>query len=299
MSSLGARHGVVLRGVLPRAPPVAGPLRAFDAGRYRVRARVRDRRPSDRARHPGRATGGGCATRSVQALAQAGLADRTGGAGAVPVLVGTGLREQRSVELWCTGGAERDRWTSCTSRRRCAAATGLPHAVTIVNACSASLYALAVGTDLLALDEADTVVVAGTDTLTESMFGLLDRVNAEPPDEVRPFDVDRQGVILGEGAAAVVLEPVGPGPVPGGNRARGAARRGYQLRRLPRHRAAGGRDRPRHARRAPARRRRAGRRRPGAGARHRHAAQRRDRGRGAVRRLRAVPAPAGDGARSR
>jgi 3-oxoacyl-(acyl-carrier-protein) synthase len=70
------------------------------------------------------------------------------------------------------------------------------------------LFALAVGIDLLDLDEADVVVVAATDSITESMFGLLDRVNGQPPTEVRPFDVDRRGVILGEGAAAVVVEPL-------------------------------------------------------------------------------------------
>jgi len=184
------------------------PLRAFDASRYRVRHAYELDDRVNGVDTPGRATRWLCAAIG-EALAQAGLAapDRRGGL-RIRVLVGTGLAEQRSVELWATGDAEVT-LDQLHFARAVAVATGLPHAVTIVNACSASLYALAVGTDLLALDEADVVVAAGTDALSESMFGLLDRVNAEPPDEVRPFDVDRQGVILGEGAAAVVLEPVG------------------------------------------------------------------------------------------
>ncbi|MGO4419003.1 beta-ketoacyl synthase N-terminal-like domain-containing protein, partial [Streptomyces sp. MCAF7] len=59
--------------------------------------------------------------------------------------------------------------------------------------------------DLLATGAEDTVVVAGVDTLTESMFGLLDRVHAEPPERVQPFDRARRGVLMGDGAAAVVL----------------------------------------------------------------------------------------------
>ena len=179
------------------------PLRAFDRSKYRVTNafEVEDRPPGgDR---PRRATAWLCDAIS-QAVAAAGLdpADR----GRVPVVVGTGLAEQRSLELWWTGDTpltvpDLDVSAAVT------AATGLGPTYLFVNACSASLFALAAGTDLLALGEADAVVVAGTDTITESMFGLLDRVTMEAPAELRPFDADRRGVILGEGAAAIVLEP--------------------------------------------------------------------------------------------
>jgi 3-oxoacyl-[acyl-carrier-protein] synthase II len=183
------------------------PLRAFDPTRYRVRnAYERDDRAGG-VDVPGRATRWLCAA-VRQALSQAGLdTPQRRGRLRIPVVVGTGLAEQRSVELWATGRAA-VALDELHFARAVAAATGLPHTVTIVNACAASLYALATGTDLLRLDDADAVVVAGTDAISESMFGLLDRVNAKPPTEVRPFDVDRQGVVLGEGAAAVVVEPV-------------------------------------------------------------------------------------------
>ncbi|MFL6129913.1 MAG: beta-ketoacyl synthase N-terminal-like domain-containing protein [Mycobacteriales bacterium] len=179
------------------------PLRAFDRSKYRVTSafEVADRQAG--GDQPRRATAWLCDVIG-QAATQAGL-DRS--AGRVPVVVGTGLAEQRSLELWWTGDTpltvpDLDVAAAVTD------STGLGPTYLFVNACSASLFALAAGTDLLALGEVDAVVVAGSDTITESMFGLLDRVTMEAPTELRPFDVDRRGVILGEGAAAVVLEPL-------------------------------------------------------------------------------------------
>ncbi|UED85088.1 beta-ketoacyl synthase N-terminal-like domain-containing protein [Streptomyces profundus] len=137
----------------------------------------------------------------AQALRDAGLPEDLRD---VPVLVGTGLRELRSVELWhrdqapLTAG---DLHFGTALRER----FGATDTHTVANACSASLYALSMATDLLAAGAADTVVVAGTDSITESMFGIADRVQSVPPDTIRPFDAERAGSILGEGAAAVVL----------------------------------------------------------------------------------------------
>ncbi|MEU8208410.1 beta-ketoacyl synthase N-terminal-like domain-containing protein [Micromonospora sp. NPDC049044] len=172
------------------------PLQQFDPTLYRVRHAYQIDGPDEPGR-PGR----WLAAAVEEALSQAGLP-----AGVQPpALVGTGLAEQRSMELWHTAGA-----TVTLDDLHFAGAlansTGLSSVVTFVNACAASLSALAAASDLLALGEAEAVVVAGTDGLSESMFGLLDRVNPRPPAEVRPFDAGRVGVILGEGAAAVVLE---------------------------------------------------------------------------------------------
>lgn len=136
----------------------------------------------------------------AQALAQAGMAERLGD---IPVLVGTGLRELRSVELWARDGVSisADRLHFGTALRERFGAT-VTH--TFANACAASLHALALGTDLLAAGT-ETVVVAGVDVITESMVGIADRLQSVPPDTVRPFDRNRLGTILGEGASAVVL----------------------------------------------------------------------------------------------
>lgn len=127
----------------------------------------------------------------------------------VVALVGTGLRELRSVELTAAGGP-----AVATERLHFAGAVrevlgGAETVITVSNACSASGYALALGQDLLEQGEADAVVVAGTDSMTESMLAMVGRVSESPTEQVRPFDSDRGGVLLGDGAAAVVLQPEG------------------------------------------------------------------------------------------
>jgi 3-oxoacyl-[acyl-carrier-protein] synthase II len=128
----------------------------------------------------------------------------------VPVLVGTGLRELRAVEQWAVEGTalhpDELHFSGAVSR----AVPGLDGAVTLANACSAAGYALALGQDLVELGEADAVVVAGADGVTRSMLAMIGRFADRSADRVRPFDAERPGVLLGEGAAAVVLVPDGP-----------------------------------------------------------------------------------------
>ncbi len=179
-------------------------LRSFDTSRLRTRHAFEI---GDRPGPDGTALATAWLCRAVaQALEQA---DVTEDLADVPVLVGTGLRELRSVELrWLEGAdfdlkdlhfgnALRERFGACDTH-------------TFAGACSASLYALGLAADLLTADRADTVVVAGVDTITASMYGLLDRAQITTPREVRPFDRERRGQLLGEGAAAVVLRRGGP-----------------------------------------------------------------------------------------
>jgi 3-oxoacyl-[acyl-carrier-protein] synthase II len=122
------------------------------------------------------------------------------------VVVGTGLRELRSLELFWTEG-QQVALDQMHFERTLNEILGyaLP-VITICNACSASNFALALAEDFIQEGSYDRVIVAGCDTITESMFGLLDRVNPLHPDTVQPFERDRKGVLMGDGAAAVVLE---------------------------------------------------------------------------------------------
>ncbi|MFC5722932.1 beta-ketoacyl synthase N-terminal-like domain-containing protein [Streptomyces gamaensis] len=176
-------------------------LRVFDTGKYRAKyAYEIDDRAEPGVDEPGRATR--WLTQAVgQALADAG---HDGDLTDVPVLVGTTLQEQRSAELWWKEGAELspDALHFGTALRETFGAT---RTYTFANACAASLYALAMATDLIEMGMADTVVVAGTDAIGESAFGTLDRVQNDVPDALRPFDVTHKGMLMGEGAVAVVV----------------------------------------------------------------------------------------------
>jgi 3-oxoacyl-[acyl-carrier-protein] synthase II len=124
----------------------------------------------------------------------------------VAVIVGTGLRELRGAELWHSDGHPFARRKLHFGEAVRAVLPAAAEVWTVSNACAASGYALAFAADLLEQDEADAVVVAGADTMTESMLTMIGRVGAQPADRVQPFDAHRLGVLLGEGAVAVVLE---------------------------------------------------------------------------------------------
>lgn len=183
------------------------PLRGFDKKQFKAGHLFEiDDRPAPGEDVPGRAT------RFLldavgQAAADAGLGQDLSD---VPVLIGTGLRELRSLELWWRDGADfgAERMHFGTALRE---RFGAVDTHTFSNACSASLYALALAVDQLEAGETDHVIVAGADSITESMFGLTDAFQLEPPGRLRPFDVARKGTILGEGAGAVVLSRTAEG----------------------------------------------------------------------------------------
>ncbi|MGW0991792.1 beta-ketoacyl-ACP synthase II [Streptomyces sp. NPDC002523] len=80
-------------------------------------------------------------------------------------------------------------------------------------ACTSGLYALMDARRLILSGEADVVVCGGTDAGITPVFmnglstmGALSRRNDDPTAASRPFDADRDGFVLGEGAVVMVLE---------------------------------------------------------------------------------------------
>jgi 3-oxoacyl-[acyl-carrier-protein] synthase II len=91
-------------------------------------------------------------------------------------------------------------------------------AVTVATACAAGNYAIGAGVDALRSGEVDFAVCGGADALSRRNFTGFYRLGLIAPDRCRPFDVDRQGILTGEGAGVLVLET-----------ARSAARRGARV----------------------------------------------------------------------
>lgn len=77
---------------------------------------------------------------------------------------------------------------------------------TFTNACSAGNFAIAKSMDELRFGRADIMIAGGVDSLSWVAFTGFSSLRAMSPDRCRPFDVNRQGLILGEGAGVLVLE---------------------------------------------------------------------------------------------
>lgn len=84
---------------------------------------------------------------------------------------------------------------------------------TPVSACASSNEAISFGLDMLRLGRADIAVVGGTEAVIHPLpiaaFGqmqALSRRNDDPTRASRPWDVDRDGFVLGEGSAMMVIE---------------------------------------------------------------------------------------------
>ncbi|MFC1883457.1 beta-ketoacyl synthase N-terminal-like domain-containing protein [Thermodesulfobacteriota bacterium] len=78
--------------------------------------------------------------------------------------------------------------------------------LTIATVCSSSGLALAAARELLQSKDLEQVVVVGTETLCEVTHAGFNSLRSVAPDKCQPFDLNRRGLILGEGAGAVVLE---------------------------------------------------------------------------------------------
>ena len=78
----------------------------------------------------------------------------------------------------------------------------------IPNACAAGNFAVAYGCDLLRAGEAEAVLAGGSDAFSRIAFIGFNRMFAVAPDKCQPFDKNRKGMMVAEGAAMAVLEPL-------------------------------------------------------------------------------------------
>ncbi len=77
---------------------------------------------------------------------------------------------------------------------------------TFMTACSSGGTAIGYGRDLIADGMADIMVAGGTEPLSRVTYATFNGLQAVDPDYPKPFDKDRQGMSLGEGAGVLILE---------------------------------------------------------------------------------------------
>ncbi len=76
----------------------------------------------------------------------------------------------------------------------------------IPTACAAGNYAIGYACDLIKMGRVDFMFAGGSDPFSKVAFTGFSRLAAIAPDVCRPFDKNRKGMMIGEGAAMLLLE---------------------------------------------------------------------------------------------
>jgi 3-oxoacyl-[acyl-carrier-protein] synthase II len=73
-------------------------------------------------------------------------------------------------------------------------------------ACSAGNYAIGFGLDLLRSGRAEIIIAGGSEPLSKVAFTGFNQFKAVAPEKCQPFDKNRRGMMVAEGAGIVILE---------------------------------------------------------------------------------------------
>jgi 3-oxoacyl-[acyl-carrier-protein] synthase II len=76
----------------------------------------------------------------------------------------------------------------------------------IANACASGTNAIGHAFECVRSGRYDRILTGGYDALSELVFVGFDSLQASTPEKCRPFDRERSGMVLGEGAAVLCLE---------------------------------------------------------------------------------------------
>jgi 3-oxoacyl-[acyl-carrier-protein] synthase II len=90
----------------------------------------------------------------------------------------------------------------------------IPRGMVVSAACASSTLALMHGAEHLLAGRARRVAVVGIDMVSRFVHSGFAALQALSPTVARPFSLHRDGLSLGEGCGAVLLERVGPGHLP-------------------------------------------------------------------------------------
>ena len=186
---------------------VAGEVRGFTP---------RDFLTSAEARRMGRCSAFALAAARM-AVKDAGLATNALAGERTTVVIGTTMGEADVIgeleDAWVRGGSDAVR----TRRLPLCGSTLLPIHVarafgargmvqTLPAACAAGNYAIGFATDLIREGRADVVLCGASELLQRVQFAGFVRLGAVAPERCQPFDKNRRGLIIGEGAGILVLE---------------------------------------------------------------------------------------------
>ena len=207
------------------------PIQRFDAAEFpsQIAGELRDFNPADFMkksvvrnwhRHVHQAVAAGRLAYEDADLGAAGYAPERMSAGMGTSIGSPNEAYQGQVDAWQTGGFKKvSRYASSAFSGHAATAhstvaMGLRGpAITISSGCATGLDVLAWGCTQIQLGRIDAAVVGATESpvfpmsfATACSLGILSKRNQEPEKAMRPFDRHRDGIVLAEGACAMVLE---------------------------------------------------------------------------------------------
>lgn len=153
-----------------------------------------------------------------QAIGQAGVQVDDGNSSRIGAVIGTGIFGAETIEdnyrgLFLEGRSRASvfsvpRIMPGAPAGQVSMAHGLRGPVFgVTSACASSNHAIAIAADQLRLGRADVMVAGGTDA--PLVYGVLkgwEALRALARETCRPFSADRDGLVIGEGAGAAVLE---------------------------------------------------------------------------------------------
>lgn len=222
VSSLGLGRDAFWR-ALAAGESGTSPIQSFDASRLgrTLAAEVRgfvvaDHLTATEARRAGRCAAFAMAAARM-AVRDAGLADAALRTERASVVLGTTMGEADVCGAldarWIHEGADAmstrvlPKYAPYLLSMETARALGCRGVVlTLPAACAAGNYAIGYASDLIRAGRADVVITGASEMLQELQFAGFVRLGAVAPERCQPFDLSRQGLIIGEGAGVLVLE---------------------------------------------------------------------------------------------
>jgi len=132
------------------------------------------------------------------------------------VFIGTTMGErplEESIDVWVKEGADKISKAKIlqSSANNISANIGIyfkfqgPNYL-IPTACAAGNYAIGYGFDLIRKGDLDYAIAGGADSFSKLAFSGFHRLYAMAPEKCQPFDKNRKGMLVGEGAGILLLE---------------------------------------------------------------------------------------------
>ncbi len=136
--------------------------------------------------------------------------------GRTGVFVGTTMGErplEESIDAWIREGADKISKAKILQSTANNISANIAHHFKlqgqnylIPTACAAGNYAIGYGFDLVRKGDLDYAIAGGADSFSKLAFSGFHRLYAMAPEKCQPFDKNRKGMMVGEGAAILFLE---------------------------------------------------------------------------------------------